>query len=121
MQKRTSFMRAIGCLRHRRVWRIGLVLALVLIAAGAYGFGRLAPADAYSSRLPHDPAMQSFLDYLRAHTHARAPVAVSTPADAAQQAVMRYVRVHSTPTPQPLSLWDAAAQSVREYLRAHSP
>ncbi|KPV46684.1 hypothetical protein SE17_43075 [Kouleothrix aurantiaca] len=121
MLKRTILTRAAHAMRRRNMWQASFVLVLVLIAMGAYGIGGLAPADAYSPRMPHDPAMHSFVEYLRAHTNARTPLPVSTPADPAQQAVMDYVRVHFTPTPQPSSLWDAAAQSVREYLRAHNP
>lgn len=121
MQKRTIFTRAAHSMRRWKRWRISFVLALVLLGAGAYGFGGLEPAVASSPRTAHDPAMQSIVDYLRAHTNVHTPVPVSTPADAAQQAVMSYVRVHSAPTPEPASLWEAAAQAVREYLRAHNP
>jgi hypothetical protein len=109
-------------IRKQAKW-LNLALLLIFVALTAYHFTP-APADATpgasgAQASAQDPAMQSVLTYLRAHS---GETAVPTPAaslDPAQQSVMQYVRAHER-ADQPTTLWDQVTQVVLGYLWAHS-
>jgi hypothetical protein len=69
-----------------------------------------------------DPAQQSVLDYLRAHSANQLLPASGSSLDPAQQSVIDYLRAHAAVETIPASVVapDPAAQSVLDYLRAHS-
>jgi hypothetical protein len=95
---------------------------LLLIAFTAY---HVAPAPAAATPAAntarassHDPAMQSVLAYLRAHSGAQSVPTPAASLDPAQQSVMQYVRAHDR-AGQPTTLWNQLTQAVLGYLRAH--
>ena len=118
-QNRTNAHRMIG----RRRWWLGLGLLLVAAALIAY---YVTPAPAATTPVAstarasaHDPAMQSVLAYLRAHSGAQPAPTPATHFDPAQQSVMQYVRAHDR-TDQPTTLRDQITQALLGYLRGHS-
>ena len=107
---------------------LGLSLALVLAALAAYrsvsapavSIPEVRSAEAPAARL--DPAQQSVMDYVRAHSAIQPNRTGVVTVDPAQQSVLDYLRAHSTDQPLPASgtSLDPAQQSVMDYLRAHS-
>jgi hypothetical protein len=118
-QTLTSIRQTIG----RYAWWLGLSFALVVAALAAYrsvsapavSIPEVRSGEAPVARL--DPAQQSVLDYLRAHSANQPLLAPATSLDPAQQSVLDYLRAHRAVETQPL---DPAQQSVLDYLRAHS-
>ena len=109
----------LGMLAKYYRWWLGLAFLIALAALVAY---LVAPAPAVASpaavaaqAAAPDPAMQSVLAYLRAHSGSQPAPTPAMRLDPAQQSVMRYVRAHQ-PTEQPASLWEQVRQTLRGYL-----
>lgn len=101
-------------------WWLGLVLLIALAASIGH---QVVPTPVDASPPPsatqaQDPAVQSVLAYLRAHSGISPAPTPTAQLDGAQQSVMRYVRVHE-PAAQPASLWDRLKQTLVGYLRGH--
>lgn len=104
-------------------WFLILAIGFALAALAALAYRPASPATSAApgarGHLAADPAVQSVLAYLRAHPGAQ-PTWAAPHQDAAQQAIMSYVRAHeSVPTPTATGL-DAVTNAVLDYLRAHS-
>ena len=106
---------------------LGLSLALVVAAFATYrwisaptvSIPEVRSAEAPAARL--DPAQQSVLDYLRAHSAIQANSPTVVAVDPAAQSVLDYLRAHGANQLLPASgtALDPAQQSVMDYLRAH--
>lgn len=105
----------------RSSWPVVLGIVIVVAMLAVYRLSSMPAAAALNRNHGQsslvDPAAQSVLAYLRAHSGVR-PALTAAPLDAAQQSVMKYVRAHATAEPFPV-LWDQAAQAVLDYLRVH--
>jgi len=96
----------------------------ILLAAYASTSVPAAPtpivSNSHTSRV--DPAAQSVLDYLRAHSIVQSLRPTAALLDPAQQGVMDYLRVHGAEHPRRAvaTPWDPAVQAVLDYPWAHS-
>jgi hypothetical protein len=109
----------------RYAWWLGLSLVLGLAAVGAYHTTPVptvsAPMVRGTQAVPLDPALQSVMDYLRAHSSDQ-PLHVSAVLhDPATQSALDYIRAHSGDRAQRAATpWNQATQAVLDYLRVHS-
>jgi putative exporter of polyketide antibiotics len=110
-------------LRRYALW-LSVSLVLVMAAFAVYRAVSMPvvgiPATSSTAQaMPANPAQQAVLDYLRAHSSdqpIQAPTATFAPA---QQSVMNYLHAHER-LDQPAPFWNQAVQAVRDYLRAHA-
>jgi hypothetical protein len=118
-QRSTNIRQAI----IRSSWLLGLGLLIVAAVLGVYRLNSApatpAPAVGRAQALPIDPAVQSVLDYLRAHSSVQPLPTPAVPLDPAQQSVMDYLRSHES-AERSSTTWDQAVQAVLDYLQAHS-
>lgn len=107
--------------RYRWACALGSLIVLALLVAYHMTSAPAAPpplTDRAQASLV-EPAAQSVLDYLRAHSAVQ-PLPRSTVSfDPAQQSVLSYLHMHESVEQSPAP-WNPAVQAVLDYLRAHS-
>ena len=108
-------------IRYRWICALGLLIVVAALVAYRFTSVPAAPTPAVDRAQASlvEPAAQSVLDYLRAHSSVQSLPLPAVSLDPAQQSVPSYLRVHESVERSPAPR-DPAVQAVLDYLRAHS-